>query len=87
MEGCSGHLVHLVNSASKLRNELLPFKSCHRVLIKFNSPSSVYITPPVAAASFVTSRRRSLVAGLVPGIAGVVPGLVPAELYRHPPLF
>ena len=46
-------------------------------------------TPPVAAVSFVTSRRRRLVADLVPGAAGtagLVPDLVPAELCRHPPL-
>ena len=52
-------------------------------------PSSAYITPPVAAVSFVTSRRHRLVAGLVPGdagTAGFVPGFVPAGLCRHPPL-
>ena len=37
---------------------MLPFKSCHLVFINSNSPSSVYITSPVAAVSFVTSRRR-----------------------------
>ena len=44
---------------------------------------SVYITPPVAAVSFVTSRHRRLVADLVHGTAGttgLVPGLVPAGL-------
>ena len=49
-------------------------------------PSSVYITPPVAAVSFVTSRSRRLVTGFVPGTAGPVPGLVPAGLCRHSPL-
>ena len=37
---------------------------------------------PVAAVSFVTSRRRRLVAGLVPRTVG----LVLAELCRHQPL-
>ena len=47
---------------------------------------SIYITPPVTAVSFVTSRRRRLVAGLVPGTAGFVHGLVSAGLCRYLPL-
>ena len=46
-----------------------------------NSPLPVYITPPVATVSFVTSRHRRLVVGLVPGTAGIVP----TRLCRHPP--
>ena len=46
----------------------------HQIL----TPLRLYTLPPVAAISFVTSRRRRLVAGLVPG-------LVPAGLCRHPP--
>ena len=72
MEDCPGHLVHLVYSATKR----CPSRAANSSLSNSNSPSSVYITPPVAAVSFVTSRRRHLVVGLVPGTAGLIPGLV-----------
>ena len=39
-------------------------------------PWAAYNIPPVAAVSFVTSRRRRLVVGLVPGTAGLVPSFV-----------
>ena len=69
MKGCPGHLVHLVNSATKR----YPSSAAISSSSNSNSPSSIYITPPVAAFSFVTSRRRRLVAGLVPRTAGLVP--------------
>ena len=72
MEGCPGHLVHLVNSATKC----YPSSAAISSSSNSNFPSSVYITPPVAAVSFVTSRCHRLVAGLVPGTAGLIPGLV-----------
>ena len=85
MEGCPGHLVHLVNSATKR----CPSSAAISFSSNSNSPSCIYITPPDVAVSFVTSRRRRLVAGLVPGTTGLVPGtagLGPAGLCRHPPL-
>ena len=55
----------------------------HLVLLVFRIlNSSIYITPPVAAVSFVTSRRRRLVAGLIPGAAETA-GLVSTGLCRH----
>ena len=36
-------------------------------------PSAAYNVSPVVAVSFITSRRRRLVVGLVPGTAGLVP--------------
>ena len=72
MQGCPGHLVHLVNSATKR----CPSSTAISSSSNSNSPSSVYITPPVTAVSFVTSRRRRLVTGLVPG--------PPVSLPSHP---
>ena len=75
MEGCPGHLVHLVNSTTKR----CPSSAAISSSSNFNSPWSVYITPPVAAVSSVISRRRHLVAGLVPGIAGLVAASSPPD--------
>ena len=52
MEGCPGHIVHLVNSATTR----CPSSAAISSSSNSHSPSSVYITPPVAAVSFVTSR-------------------------------
>ena len=72
MEACPGYLVHLVYSASKR----CPSSAAISSSSNSNSLSSVYITPPVAAVSCVTGRHRHLVAGLVPGTAGLVSCLV-----------
>ena len=61
MEGCPGHLVHLVNSALNSATKRCPSSAAISSSSNSNSPSSVYITPPVAAVSLVTSRRRRLV--------------------------
>ena len=75
MEGCQGHLVHLVNSATKR----CPSSAAILSSSNSNFPSSVYITSPVAAVSFVTSCRRHLVAGLVSGAAGLIPVSSPQD--------
>ena len=75
MEGCPGHLVQQVNSDSKFRNktaiQVLPSRP-HQIL----TPLHPYTLPHRSTISFITSHRCRLVAGLVPGTAGLVPGLV-----------
>ena len=58
MEGCPGHLVHLVNSATKR----CPSSAVISSSWNSNSPSSVYITPPVAAVSSPVSSSPDSVA-------------------------